>query len=61
MYSATVKEKHCVANKIDDNEKKENRTQWTAQVEKMDNKTTDYRPCGRRNVVRPERRCSEQE
>jgi len=31
--------------------------QWTAQVEK----TTDYRPWGRRNVVRPERRCSEQQ
>jgi hypothetical protein len=24
VYSVTVKEKHCVANKVDDDEKKEN-------------------------------------
>jgi len=39
---------------------RQNRTQWTAQKKKVDNKTTDYRPWGRRNIVRPERRWSEQ-
>jgi hypothetical protein len=35
---------------------RQNTMQWTAQVEKMDNNTTEYRPWERRNVVRPERR-----